>query len=77
MVMKKPNGQMHFIAGSMGSYGEIGRITKCHHDQTGASFGIWEVVNEITYSTDADGDVHFTGKSGVDMTMKAGMAVFK
>lgn len=77
MVMKKPNGQMHFIAGAAGDYAPVGKFQECYHDQTGAQFGTWQVVNVVKYHKDADGTFHFTGETGVDMTMKAAMAVFK
>jgi hypothetical protein len=80
MVMKKPNGQLHFIAGSSGSYGEIGKMQKCHHDQTFSNFGTWQIVNEISYET-IDGEVIRTFKVppviGETMAVKASMAVFK
>jgi hypothetical protein len=81
VVMKKPNGQLHFIAGSSGSYGEIGSFHECYHDQTGGQFGRWQIVNAITYST-KDGVVSFKYAveplvQGVNFALKAGMAVFK
>lgn len=80
VVMKKPNGQFHFIAGSMGDYSKIGQMQKCHHDQTLAAFGAWEVVNEISYET-VDGVVNFKyavePALGKNFASKAAMAVFK
>ena len=77
MVMKKPNGQMHFIAGAGGDYAPVGAFHDCYHDQTGAQFGTWQVANVVHYSKDADGKFHFTATNGVDTTMKAALAVFK
>lgn len=77
VVARKPNGQPHFIAGSSGSYGLIGQLQEFYHDQTGAQFGTWQIVDEITYKTLEDGTVSFNGSTGVDITMKAALAVFK
>lgn len=81
MVMKKPNGQLHFIAGSQGSYDKIGTYQECYHDQTGSQFGKWEIVNEITYNTNSDGGVDFTylvpPVIGATIAKSAAMAVFK
>jgi len=80
MVMKKPNGQLHFIAGSMGDYGRIGHRTDCYHDQTGGQFGVWEVVNSVKYTT-VDGVVKYEYAvepvMGQNMVAKASLAVFK
>jgi hypothetical protein len=77
VVMQKPNGQFHYIAGCSGSYGKIGQHQDCYHDQTGAQFGTWVIVNEITYKDNGDGTTSYQGVAGVDLTRKAAMAVFK
>jgi hypothetical protein len=79
-VMRKPNGQLHFIAGGSGSYGRIGGTYECYHDQTGAQFGTWTMVNEVNYRRDGE-DIAFTPVLPFDSTLngttKAAMAVFK
>ena len=81
VVMKKPNGQLHFIAGSSGSYGQIGAKKECYHDQTGSQFGEWTIVNEITYKKNDAGGIDFNYKvppvMGETLAPKAAMAVFK
>ena len=81
VVCEKPNGQLHFIAGSSGNYAEIGSRHAAHHDQTGASFGYWIVKNEITYKKNADGVIEFTYKvppvEGETTAKRASMGVFK
>ncbi len=81
VVCKKPNGQLHFIAGASDNYSELGKQVECYHDQTGAQFpGTWLVVNEVSYKT-VDGKVEWSPKlpfnKDFNVTTKAAMAVFK
>ena len=81
VVCRKPNGQLHFIAGSQGSYSKIGERRRCVHDQTGAEFGTWEVINEVSWVHLPDGRVEWTAvepsSPSSALTLKAAMAVFK
>lgn len=80
VVAKKPNGQFHFIAGSCGKYYDIGTRVTMRDDQTHALKGIWEVVNEIQYTTSPEGlkAMYATPPVvGVNMVEKAAIAVFK
>ena len=80
VVAKKPNGQFHFIAGSRGKYYDLGTQVTMRDDQTHALKGVWEVVNEIQYSTTPDGvaaDYAAPPVMGVNMAEKAAIAVFK
>lgn len=84
VVCRKPNGQFHFIAGASGSYSKLGRLQSVHHDQTFASMGDWEVVNEVNYKM-VDGVPEFTYAAEPiftkgptqNMVPSAAMAVFK
>lgn len=81
VVCRKPNGQLHFIAGASGHYADVGRRVHAYHDQTGAQFaGPWEVINEVVYKT-VDGVAQFTPLAPFDETLnvgtKAALAVFK
>lgn len=81
VVCRKPNGQLHFIAGSHGHYADVGKNVHTYHDQTGAQFaGPWEVVNEIAYTT-VNGEVQFLPtvpfNDKLNANTKAAMAVFK
>ncbi len=81
VVCRKPNGQLHFVAGASGSYSEIGKFVEAYHDQTGSQFpGRWEVINEVAYKT-VDGQVQFSPKIPFGETLnvgtKAALAVFK
>lgn len=81
VVCKKPNGQLHFIAGASGNYADLGRQVECYHDQTGAQFaGPWLVVNEVAYKM-VDGVVQWQPKvpfsNDLNVTTKAALAVFK
>lgn len=88
VVCVKENGQFHFIAGASGSYSEIGKCHDVHHDQTLARIGNWLVVNEIRYKkVDGELELEFavppvyaksaTGNTKANMTVKAGLHVFK
>lgn len=80
VVAKKPNGQLHFIAGGGGKYYDIGTKVTMRDDQTLALKGVWEVVNEIQYVKTADGltaDYAVPPVMGVNMVEKAAIAVFK
>jgi hypothetical protein len=81
VVCRKPNGQLHFIAGAGGHYADIGKMVHAYHDQTGAQFaGPWEVVNEVSYKT-VDDQVQFQPlvpfNDELTANTKAAMAVFK
>ena len=80
VVCRKPNGQLHFIAGAQGSYSDIGKSVETYHDQTGQQFaGPWEVVNEVHYKT-VDGETVWEPKvpfGDLTTATKAAMAVFK
>jgi hypothetical protein len=55
VIYEKPNGKIHFVAGSAGNYSDIGKQYTMAHDQTGASFGSWKVINQCKYQTKDDG----------------------
>jgi len=76
LVCEKPNGSVGFIAGSQGHYCDIGTRHKCHHDQTLANLGMWEVKNIINYET-IDGLLNSTATIPVALTQKGTIAVFK
>ena len=80
VVAKKPNGQFHFISGCAGKYYDVGTKVPMRDDQTHALKGIWEVVNEIQYTSMPDGikaDYAVHPVLGVNMVEKAAIAVFK
>lgn len=86
VVCRKPNGQIHFIAGSANSYAELNTKHAVHHHQNPKMTfgGEFEVINEVTYETKEDGQVVFTWKDatmelgkGANEEFKACLAVFK
>ena len=80
VVAKKPNGQLHFIAGCTGHYYDAGTRVEMRDDQTHARKGVWEVVNEIEYVKMPDGiktTYMVEPVMGVNMAEKAAVAVFK
>ena len=87
VVCSKPNGQLHFIAGSSGSYVEkLGTYQAVHHDQNPSNRmgGAWKVINQVSYETQADGslkcdwmDRNMELGKGDNLDFKAGLAVFK
>lgn len=82
VVCRKPNDQLYFIAGSCGSYYEVGTRIYPRHDQTGSQFDRgegWAGVNTLDYKN-TDSGVEITPKdpaNQIGMAEKAGMAVFK
>ena len=80
VVCKKPNGRLHFVAGCSGSYFPVGSHQRFSHDQTGADFGKWLVVNEVQYKT-VDGQVQWDPVVPFDNQINpstiAAIAVFK
>ena len=87
VVCRKPNDQIHFIAGASGSYVTVpGKIQDVHHDQNPGNRmgGPWTVINQVQYEFSEDGSLKTTWLNG-DMELgkgsnedfKACMAVFK
>lgn len=78
VIMEKPNGHYHFIAGASGGYSNIGAWRDCYHDQTGAQMGRWKVLEEVRYKI-VDGTLETTTASGnpAPLQLKAALAVFK
>ena len=87
VICRKPNNQIHFIAGGVGSYAELNTKRAVHHHQnpnTAFGGGKFEVINEVTFETKEDGQVVFTWKDatmelgkGPNEEFKACLAVFK
>ena len=86
VVCRKPNNQIHYIAGASSSYAELNTKQAVHHDQNPKMTfgGEFEVINEVTYETKEDGQVAFTWKNenmelgkGSNEEFKACLAVFK
>ena len=86
VICRKPNNQIHFIAGAAGSYAELNTKHAVHHHQNPKMTfgGEFEVINEVTYETKEDGQVVFTWKDatmelgkGANEEFKACLAVFK
>jgi hypothetical protein len=78
VVCRKPNGNIGFIAGSGGSYAKIGSGHKCHHDQSWANLGYWEILAEVTYKK-VDGEIEMSvvGSIAEVVGKKATIHVFK
>jgi len=89
VICRKPNDQIHFIAGCSGSHVsklDLGGSQDVHHDQNPGNRmgGPWTVINEVQYETLKDGSLKTTwidenmelGK-GANEDFKACMAVFK
>lgn len=70
-------GSLKFIHGSQGDYGvKIGDIHECHHDQTGASKGLYRIENILHWKKVGD-EVVIESVLPHDRNMKASLAVFK
>ena len=79
VVMEKPNGMLHFIAGASGHYADIGEMKACYHDQSGKLMGYWKVLDEIRYSVVNGKPVFSCSAQGniAPVNLKASLAVFK
>jgi hypothetical protein len=55
---------------------KIGNVWRIRHDQTGAALGTYEVVGEVTYARNEDGDAAVRDAIGVT-DMKLSVACFK
>lgn len=76
VVCRKPNGQIGFIAGGSGSYAKVGSGHMCHHDQTWAKLGYWEILAEVTYKR-VDGELKIDVVGSIEGVKKATIHVFK
>lgn len=80
VICRKPNGKLHYVAGSQGNYGNIGDEKHCFHDQTHNLIGKWVIVNVVNYKVNSRGglDLEYLATPNADnMTMKAPLHVFK
>jgi hypothetical protein len=76
VVCKKPNGHFGFIAGGYGDYAKIGSSQMCHHDQTCAKLGYWEIVAQVKYKK-VDGVTVTEVEGSIEGVKKATIHVFK
>jgi len=77
VLVCKKEGRLAFIHGASGDYGvKIGDVHMCHHDQTGAFKGDYEILN-ILHWKKVDGKVVITSQLPFDESTKASLAVFK
>jgi len=83
VVCSKPNGQLHFIAGSSGNYvTQLADMQDVHHDQNPGNRmgGPWRILNQVQYDTATDGSIQCTWMNPdreISQDFKACMAVFK
>jgi hypothetical protein len=69
--------QLAFIHGASGDYGvKVGDVRMCHHDQTGAFKGEYEIIN-IVHWKKVDDKVVLESVLPYDANTKASLAVFK
>lgn len=78
VVARNQSGKLVFIAGASGNYFKIGSRIHFVHDQTRASMGTWEIVNQL-HLKDTDGTFVFDVplEAGKTYAAKAGLYVFK
>ena len=78
LVCKKPNGNFGFIAGAYGDYAKVGTGHMCHHDQTWAKLGYWEIVAQVKYKK-VDGEIEMSVEGSIAEVVgkKATIHVFK